>query len=111
MTTQSLVALVGVFGASQLFVRQLDVVGPMLGLPVAVTASLLSPIATELPEIIKDIIWVCQGKIPLALANLSGAMVIQTTVPDGLGLLFTPRRFDTALLVCGWPPRRRSRTY
>jgi cation:H+ antiporter len=98
---QTLASLAVIFAASQLFVRQLDAVGPMLGLPAAVTALLLSPIATELPEIMNAIIWVRQGKTPLALANVSGAMMIQATVPSGLGLLFTPWRFDAALLTSG----------
>jgi len=43
-------------------------------------ALLLSPIATELPETLNAIIWVRQGKHRLALANISGAMMIQATV-------------------------------
>jgi cation:H+ antiporter len=35
------------------------------------------------------------------LANISGAMMIQATVPSGLGLLFTPWRFDGPLLLAG----------
>jgi cation:H+ antiporter len=101
VVAQTLATLVVIFGASQLFVHQLDAVGPMLGLPAAVTALLLSPIATELPEIMNAIIWVRQGKTPLALANISGSMMIQATVPSGLGLLFTPWRFDAALLTSG----------
>jgi cation:H+ antiporter len=77
------------------------VVGPMLGLSAAVTALLLSPIATELPEIMNAVIWVRQGKTKLALANISGAMMIQATVPSGLGLLFTTWKFDGALLWSG----------
>jgi cation:H+ antiporter len=98
---QSLVTLAVIFAASQLFVHQLDAIGPMLGLPAAVTALLFSPIATELPEIMNAIIWVRQGKTRLALANISGAMMIQATVPSGLGLLFTPWRFDGPLLLSG----------
>jgi cation:H+ antiporter len=101
VVTQSLVTLVIIFFASQLFVHQLDAIGPMIGLPAAVTALLLSPIATELPEIMNAVIWVRQGKTPLALANISGAMMIQATVPSGLGILFTPWRFDGALLLSG----------
>lgn len=98
---QTLGTLVVIFVASQLFVRQLDAIGPMLGLAPAVTALLLSPVATELPEIMNAVIWVRQGKTPLALANISGAMMIQATVPSGLGLLFTAWRFDLPLLVSG----------
>lgn len=101
VVVQTLVALTVIFFASQLFVKQLDAIGPMLGLSAAVTALLISPIATELPEIMNAIIWVRQGKTQLALANISGAMMIQATVPSGLGLLFTPWRFDGALLWSG----------
>jgi cation:H+ antiporter len=94
-------ALAVIFVASLVFVHQLDAIGPMLGLSGAVTALLLSPIATELPEIMNAIIWVRQGKTQLALANISGAMMIQATVPSGLGLLFTDWRFDHALLWSG----------
>ncbi|MDX6349050.1 MAG: cation:H+ antiporter [Streptomyces sp.] len=101
VTVQTLATLVVIFFASQLFVKQLDAIGPMLGLSAAVTALLLSPIATELPEIMNAIIWVRQGKTKLALANISGAMMIQATVPSGLGLLFTKWKFDGALLWSG----------
>lgn len=99
--TQAGVTLGIIFVASQLFVHSLEKIGPMLGLPAAVTALLLSPIATELPEIMNAIIWVRQGKTHLALANISGAMMIQATVPSGLGILFTPWRFDGPLLLSG----------
>jgi cation:H+ antiporter len=101
VVAQTLLTLVVIFFASQLFVKQLDAIGPMLGLSAAVTALLLSPIATELPEIMNAVIWVRQGKTKLALANISGAMMIQATVPSGLGLLFTKWHFDGALLWSG----------
>ena len=98
---QTLVTLAIIFGASQLFVSQLEWAGPALGLPAAVTALLLSPIATELPEVMNAIIWVKQGKTSLAFANISGAMMIQATVPSGLGILFTPWHFNGALILSG----------
>ena len=99
VVVQSLVSVAVIFAASQFFVEQLDAIGPMLGLPAAVTALLLSPVATELPETLNAIIWVRQGKTPLALANISGSMMIQATVPSGLGILFTPWMFDHALML------------
>jgi cation:H+ antiporter len=101
ITAQTLVTLVVIFGASQLFVQQLEWAGPALGLPSAVVALLLSPIATELPEIMNAIIWVRQGKLQLALANISGAMMIQATVPSGIGILLTSWKFDTPLVLAG----------
>jgi cation:H+ antiporter len=101
VAAQTLLSLAVVFGASQVFVAQLEWAGPALGLPAAVVALLLSPIATELPEVMNAVIWVRQGKTSLALANLSGAMMIQATVPSGIGLLFTPWRFHAPLVIAG----------
>ncbi|CAM3429740.1 sodium:calcium antiporter [Kibdelosporangium persicum] len=101
VVAQTVGALAVIFAASRVFVLQLDAVGPMLGLPATLTALLLAPIATELPEIMNAVIWVRQGKTQLALANVSGSMMIQATVPSGFGLLFTPWRLDSALLVAG----------
>jgi cation:H+ antiporter len=98
---QTAASLAVIFGASQVFVRQLEWAGPELGISATVTALLLSPIATELPETINALVWTRQGKTDLALANISGAMMIQATVPSGLGLLFTPWHFDTPLLISG----------
>jgi len=99
--TQVAVTLGLIFGSSQLFVDQLEWAGPALGLPSVVVALLLSPVATELPEIMNAIIWVRQGKTQLALANISGAMMIQATVASGIGILLTPWMFDTPLVLAG----------
>ncbi len=96
---QTLVALAVIFAASRVFVGQLDTLGPALGIRPQLLALLLSPIATELPETMNAVIWVRQGKYRLALANISGAMMIQATVPTALGLFFTPWLFDTSLIV------------
>lgn len=96
---QTLIALLVIFAASRFFVAQLDVLGPLLGIRPQLLALLLSPIATELPETINAIIWVRQGKYRLALANISGAMMIQATVPTALGLFFTPWLLDRSLLL------------
>ena len=101
VVVQTLITLAVIFGASQLFVHQLEWAGPALGLSPVVTALLLSPIATELPEVMNAIIWVRQGKTRLALANISGAMMIQATIPSGIGLLGTQWRFDTPLILAG----------
>jgi len=98
---QTLVALAVIFVASRLFVAQLGVIGPWLGLPPQLVALLLSPIATELPETMNAIIWVRQGRERMALANISGAMMIQATIPASLGLFFTPWLFDRSLMLAG----------
>ncbi len=99
ITIQTLLALGVIFEASHVFVAQLNVVGPWLGIPSTVVALFLSPIATELPETMNAMIWIRQGKHRLALSNISGSMMIQATVPTALGLFFTPWLFDGALTV------------
>lgn len=96
---QTLGTLAVVFVASQVFVAQLAWTGQTLGLAPAVVALLLSPVATELPEVMNALIWVRQGKTQLALANISGSMMVQATVPSGLGILFTEWDFDGPLLL------------
>ena len=96
---QTGIALVVIFVASRIFVAQLEHLGPALGLSPQLLALLLSPIATELPETMNAIIWVRQGKHRLALANISGAMMIQATVPTALGLFFTPWLLSPPLLL------------
>ncbi len=99
---QTVGSLVVIFAASQVFVDQLEWAGPALGLPAVVVALLLSPIATELPEIMNAIIWVRQGKANLALANISGSMMIQATVPSAIGIGFTTWKFDAPLMLAGF---------
>jgi cation:H+ antiporter len=101
VVVQTLSMLVVVFGASQVFVSQLEWAGPQLGLSSAVVALLLAPVATELPEVMNALIWVRQGKTQLALSNLSGSMMVQTTIPSGLALLFTDWDLGGPLLLSG----------
>jgi cation:H+ antiporter len=77
----------------------LEFIGTYLGVSAGLIALLLSPVATELPETLNAVIWVRQGRERLALANISGAMMIQATVPAGLGVLFTPWLFDRPLIA------------
>jgi cation:H+ antiporter len=98
---QTVAALGMIFVASRVFVGQLDALGPFLGLKPQLLSLLISPIATELPETLNAIIWIRQGKTRLALANISGAMMIQATVPTAFGLFSTPWRLDPALVVAG----------
>ena len=99
--TQAIVALAVIAAASHIFVAQLETIGTAFGMAPHLAALLLSPIATELPETMNAVIWVRQGKERLALANISGAMMIQACIPSALGIVFTPWRFDANLVVSG----------
>jgi cation:H+ antiporter len=54
-----------------------------------------------MPETMNAIIWVRQGRENMALANISGAMMIQATIPAALGLFGTPWLFDASLILAG----------
>jgi cation:H+ antiporter len=77
-----------VFGA-HLFVEDLEKIAHSLGIDALVLALILAPLATELPEKVNSFFWVRDGKDALALGNISGAMVFQSTIPIGIGLIFT----------------------
>jgi cation:H+ antiporter len=96
---QTIISLIFIFIGSQLFVHNLDSLSITLGMPPRLVALLLSPIATELPEILNVFIWVKQGKENLAIANISGSMMIQATVPSALGIIFTPWILDKSLIL------------
>jgi cation:H+ antiporter len=96
---QTLAALVVIFVASRVFVAQLDAIGPWLGMSPQLVALLFSPIATEMPETMNAVIWVRQGKERMALANISGAMMIQATIPTACGLFGTPWLFSPPVVL------------
>lgn len=98
---QTGLALLVIAVASRNFVWQLESLGEFLHLSPHLVALVLSPVATELPETVNALIWVRQGKERLALANISGAMMIQATIPSSLALFATPWLFDTPLIVAG----------
>lgn len=98
---QTGLALIAIAIASKVFVSQLENIGVWAGLSPQLVALLLSPVATELPETMNALIWVRQGKERLALANISGAMMIQATIPTALGLAFTSWVFSRELIVSG----------
>lgn len=99
---QTLLAVLVVALASHVFVGQLETIGNALDWSPQLVALILSPVATELPEIVNALIWVRQGKERLALANISGAMMIQATIPSALGIFFTPWLFDGSLIASGF---------
>ncbi len=82
--------LVLIVGGARLFVLGVDVLANRFGVSHLVFALLLAPLATELPEKFNSVIWIRQRKDTLALGNLTGAMVFQSSFPVTIGLLLTP---------------------
>ena len=82
------VAVMG-FGA-HIFVDAVGNISTAIGIPAGLIALVLAPLATELPEKFNSIIWLRDNKDTLALGNITGAMVFQSTIPVSVGILFTP---------------------
>jgi cation:H+ antiporter len=70
------------------FVDAVEHLATTIGIDEAILALVIAPIATELPEKFNSIIWVRQGKDTLAMGNITGAMVFQSTIPTVVALLF-----------------------
>jgi cation:H+ antiporter len=88
-----------VYGA-RLFVGELTAIAMATGIRPLVLSLVLTPVATELPETFNSILWVRRKKDTLALGNISGAMVFQSSGPPAVGMLFTPWVLDRQALGC-----------
>ena len=82
------VAVMG-FGAHS-FVDAVGHISTAIGIPAGLIALVLAPLATELTEKFNSVIWLRENKDTLALGNITGAMVFQSTIPVSVGILFTP---------------------
>jgi len=85
---QVLFALGLIIGGAYAFVGAIEQLADELGVAEALLALVIAPIATELPEKFNSVIWVRQGKDTLAMGNITGAMVFQSTIPTVIALLF-----------------------
>ena len=87
---QVFAALLLIVGGAQIFVKHLSHIALVSGISAFVLATIITPIATELPEKFNSITWIRQRKDTLALGNITGAMVFQSSILPAIGLLFTP---------------------
>jgi cation:H+ antiporter len=85
---QVLAALGLIVAGAYFFVDAVEHLATSFGLDEALLALVIAPIATELPEKFNSVIWVRQGKDTLAMGNITGAMVFQSTIPTVVALLF-----------------------
>jgi cation:H+ antiporter len=70
-----------------------------VGISPLVLSVVITPIATELPEKFNSITWVRQKKDTLALGNISGALVFQSSVTPAIGIFFTAWRLEREALA------------
>jgi cation:H+ antiporter len=69
------------------FVDAVEHLASSLGVSEVLLALVIAPVATELPEKFNSILWVRQNKDTLAMGNITGAMVFQSTIPTVVGLV------------------------
>ncbi len=94
-------ALGGIVYGAHLFVDGITHLAVVLGIPAFVLSLIIAPIATELPEKFNSIIWIRQGKDTLALGNITGAMVFQSSIVPALGIALTPWELSFLALISG----------
>ena len=94
MLLQAIISLVLLFLFSKLFVDKIQAFSILTGINPLVVSLVLSPLATELPEITNSIIWIKNKKDSLAISNITGAMVYQASICTSLGLIFTDWKFS-----------------
>jgi cation:H+ antiporter len=81
--------LILMVGGAKLFVDAVGNLGKAAGLPPLAFSLLVAPLATELPEKFNSVLWVRRNKDTLAMGNMTGAMVFQSSFPVTVGLLLT----------------------
>ena len=96
---QLAVAIAAIILGAHLFVEQLTAIAEAIGIAPLVLALVIAPLATELPEKVNSFIWMREGKDALALGNITGAMVFQSSLPVAVGLAFTSWKFGTETIL------------
>ena len=90
VVTQTLVAFGAIVLGARFFADFVEDFSHAMGFNTLLVALILAPLATELPEAANSLIWTREGKDVIALGNVAGAMVFQSTVPVTIGVLLTP---------------------
>jgi cation:H+ antiporter len=96
---QFLVGLGAMVGGAHLFVEEAIEIAERVGVEPLALSLILAPLATELPEKANSFFWVRDGKDALALGNITGAMVFQSTIPVAFGFVFTDWDLDRFAMI------------
>lgn len=99
IVVQLTVSLALMIWGAHLFVHYVTLLSVTLGMSPLILSMIVTPIATELPEKLNSVIWTGQRKDTMALGNITGAMVFQSSFPVVFGLIFTPWDLHGAPMV------------
>ncbi|MDH4122807.1 MAG: sodium:calcium antiporter [Thermoplasmata archaeon] len=89
VSVQVLASLGMIIVGAKIFVSGIELISTELGISTVILAFLIAPVATELPEKFNSVLWYWRGKDTLALGNITGAMVFQSSIPVSIGIIFT----------------------
>lgn len=89
VVAQVLISLSLIVAGGRLFVYAVEHLSLSWGVSAAVLSFLIAPVATELPEKANSIIWYSRGRDTLAMGNVTGAMVFQSSIIVALGITMT----------------------
>jgi cation:H+ antiporter len=84
---------------SYIFVEKVQIISMQMGISPFILSMIIAPIATELPEKFNSVIWINKGKDTLAIGNITGAMVFQSSVITAIGIMMTPWQLNHAAFV------------
>lgn len=102
---QILLALFGLIIGAHFFVTGLEQIAAWLHWSGFLLAVIVTPVATELPEVLNSIIWLRRSRDQLALGNVTGAMAFQASVVPAIGMFFSPWQlspWEVATAGLGW---------
>jgi len=98
VVSQLVLALVAIVYGAHEFVEAIEGVADKTGISPLVLSLVITPIATELPEKFNSVLWLRRGKDTLAIGNITGAMVFQSSVIPAIGIALTDWTLDSLAL-------------
>lgn len=81
------------------FIGSIKSLAVLFNVPVIIISLILVPIATELPEKFNSIIWINKSKDTLAMGNITGALVFQSTILPALAILNSAWKLDNHVFI------------
>ena len=98
---QLIFSLLLIVVGARYFVVSLTKLAHFLGVSPMALSLVITPIATELPEKFNSVVWMKNGKDTLALGNITGAMVFQSSVITSIGISFTSWELNSDVMISG----------
>ena len=84
---------------SRLFMKEIIFLSSAIKISPFILSMIITPFATELPECTNSILWVKNKKDDLAMANILGATIFQSTILMTIGILLTPWKLNNDILL------------